>query len=339
MRKKRPIKCALMLLMLMVGCGTVTLSDRGDDGGLPGDGGETGMPDASADAGTSTRFGECMLAIVRDDELYVVGTDTRLTTGLRSEVDWSPANDMLAFVAYQDGQVNLYMAPHDGGTGATALTRDSALELGPRWSPDGSLLALISLRSGSAEINIIDREGVIQASTSFGDSMVGTGAWWTQSQYLFPRYEGAANYELYTLDVVTGEVTNRTADFEPGAYSPAVSAFTGMVAFKSESGIYMLEPASGEISQVTTTGETPVWSPDGIKIAYVSGGDLYTVDVRTSGAPQRVASGGDIHKVGWSPAGIAFRRKDDGFIYFLDAEGAEVQVEQGNDFAWSSCST
>ena len=120
---------------------------------------------------------------------------------------------------------------------------------------------------------------------------------------------------------------------------PAWSPTEGSIAFASKrSGhfhVYVMPAAGGEARQVTSgpnDDTRPTWSPDGKRIAFARGGELYSV-AAGGGEPRRItrALGGDAGDPAWSPDGkqIAYDYRRPGFstreIWVLDVDGSRAR--------------
>jgi dipeptidyl aminopeptidase/acylaminoacyl peptidase len=93
---------------------------------------------------------------------------------------------------------------------------------------------------------------------------------------------------------------------------PAVTAFewapnAGRVAYVANVGgkaaIHVLDIDKSGSGRRVAEGSAPVWSPDGSKLAYLSGGDIWTVPAN-GGEPSRVTQGPEDERgLAWSPDG------------------------------------
>jgi len=139
---------------------------------------------------------------------------------------------------------------------------------------------------------------------------------------------------------------NNPFDFPMHHQHPAWS-WQGLVAFQDEgivivdssgaydndsslTGLWVLDPTSGDRWRVVPFGRAPTWSPDGMKLAF-SVGQILTVNVDGTGLTQ-ITSAGAHHFPSWSPSGDRIAYDDARHVWLMRADGSEPrnigQVEQ-----------
>jgi Tol biopolymer transport system component/DNA-binding winged helix-turn-helix (wHTH) protein len=91
-------------------------------------------------------------------EIWVANADgsqpvqlTDLRHILTEAPDWSPSDDLIAFVSQDRANRQIYLARTSGGP-ATAITNEEGVRSGDGWSRDGSAYYYTSTRSGRAEV-------------------------------------------------------------------------------------------------------------------------------------------------------------------------------------------
>jgi len=137
---------------------------------------------------------------------------------------------------------------------------------------------------------------------------------------------------IYTVDLSSGQLTQRTNHLGEGALEPAWSpdgqiVFSFMDCDECPSTLAQVEAAGSSPVQVETSVEhvfQPSWAPDGRKVAVVGlGRGIYSVDVKGRTA-QRLTSGASDEAPAWSPSGdwIAFHKQVRGTNYDLFAVNA-----------------
>jgi DNA-binding winged helix-turn-helix (wHTH) protein/dipeptidyl aminopeptidase/acylaminoacyl peptidase len=166
---------------------------------------------------------------------------TRLTNNLAEDEspEWSPDGKRIAFASNRDGAKNIYVMNADGSS-VVRLTNGSVADDVPVWSPDGTKILFGSMRDGNLEIYIMNSDGSDQTRLTYNSVVDGGPAHFSPDgqKVVFSRSaanEGDAyyNFDIYTMNIDGSDVRQLTFDTEYDA--------------------------------------GPDWSPDGSKIAFVSG--------------------------------------------------------------------
>lgn len=95
-------------------------------------------------------------------ELYLLdladGALRRLTqtNGYEGNPTWSPDGRWLAFEAYYEGNLDIWILPIDATQAPIRLTDHPAADRSPAWDPGGRRIAFVSDRGGGADIFIAD---------------------------------------------------------------------------------------------------------------------------------------------------------------------------------------
>lgn len=208
----------------------------------------------------------------------------------------------IAFVNKDGGSQRLYVADFDGSN-ITLLTPEEKLALSPSWSPEGNRIAFTGYKSNN-----------------------------TMGLFILSVPSGA----MHTIYETSGAIV--APRFHPSQPILAVG-----LSKEDNPDIYLMDASTGQIIKKVVGGwaiEIPgSWSPDGRKIAYVSGEtgspQIYIADVVT-GQKSRLTFYGDYNtSPSWSPDGnwIAYSGKVEGhhhiFIIRPDGTGA-TQLTSGN---------
>jgi len=192
------------------------------------------------------------------------------------DVQLSPDGAHVAFTVTQaDGEVNrnrtaIWLAATDGNTPPRQLTSGEKRDTGPRFSPDGTKLAFVSDRGKKAQVYLLDLANGGEAQPLTHDDEHGASApVWSPdgAQIAFlckvpsvPKAEDAATYK---------DDTDKPRVITRGKYK-----FDGQGFFdETRNQLFVIDLAGGEPRQLTTgefTVASPVWSPDGARIAFVS---------------------------------------------------------------------
>lgn len=175
-----------------------------------------------------------------------------------------PVAGRIAFSGNRDNESSdIYLMDADGSN-VEQLTSDPATdELNPLWSPDGMRIAY----------------------TTSTPSLTGG---------------------VFVVDVATGRTTQVS---DQQAYGPAIWSPDGsMLALGGNggtpSGISVFSLADAKLRQLTTDGGTaPFWSPDGARIAYDAGHDVWILDIASGQSRNLTADPSDDQMARWADGG------------------------------------
>ncbi len=225
-----------------------------------------------------------------------------------------PALGIMGPVISPDGQSVAFTALGDvyhkrlNAEKSENITDDPFVDIDPTWSPDGKKLAFLSDRGGNMDLWIHELEnGTFRRLVDLEDDL-GFPAWSPDGKSIafFARDSRNVwgNGELQIADVATGEINAlEETYFVPSkpSWSPDSKTLAIMVlqpySSRYREGVsqIMLIGTDGEVKDYISPEEGrtpairnvngPVWSPDGISIAYVQDGTLWTLPVDAEGQP------------------------------------------------------
>jgi TolB protein len=279
-----------------------------------------GIP-ASARAAFPGSNGKIAFVSTRDGgwpDVYVMSSDgsgvTRLTSSPGFDVApaWSPDGSKIVFASDRDNIVigpaavatKIYVMNADGSA-QTRITDGTTVDANPSWSPDGTQIVFSrAVRTctpapGGGEIcdfpyqlSVMNSDG--SGLTQLTDSGRNLGAVWSpagdriafHSTRPDPLQLGAENTDVYSIapdGSAEARLTTNAAVDEAPDWSPSA----GKIAFdRALSDIYLMNP-DGSQQALLTTGVTPVWSPDGRKLAFTvraANDDVYVANADGSGS-------------------------------------------------------
>lgn len=145
----------------------------------------------------------------------------------------------------------------------TQLTHNRATNSAPQWSADGSQIAFVSNQDGLSQIYAIDADGSNQRQLTHrtGDNF---GPYWLPDSQHLVFQSNQHGYNIFELDVTKGVVRNLTNLTKSGAW--------GMV----------LSPDGTRIAYLT--GEDPVAGADHISVMDLASGQVQTLSDATNKA-------------------------------------------------------
>jgi len=209
---------------------------------------------------------------------------------------WSPDGSRVAFVA---GDI-LVVSLADGAI--TNLTN----HLGgssPAWSRDGRKIAFISNRDGLTELYVMNADGSSVRRLSDHIGFSGRPAWSPDSSRIaFGCELEIGNQDICTINAGGSGLVRLTTD--PARDYGAVFSSGGLAFVTDRFGletIAVLE--NGGTVRGVSEGNDPAWSPDGSRIAFTNGGDVFVIAAAGGSAVNLTNDGLGYYGPAWSPNG------------------------------------
>jgi dipeptidyl aminopeptidase/acylaminoacyl peptidase len=211
---------------------------------------------------------------------------------------------------------SIWLAPVDGSTPPRRFTSGDKRETTPRWSPDGTRLAFLAKRgeSKAAQLYVIPVEGGEAVRLTDLKEDVSDPAWSPDGKRI--AFGSRLQDEAYEEE---DERKRRPRRITRLVYKLDNVGFT----VDRRQQIFVVAADGSSEPEQLTSGEwensEPAWSPDGMRIAFVSGrsedwdinleSDIFVVPAE-GGEPERLTSAdGTCEGPAWSPDGtrIAYR--------------------------------
>jgi TolB protein len=208
-----------------------------------------------------------------------------------------------------DGDWDIYLTDASGSR-VLNLTTNQDDDIHPAWSPDGRQIAFSSNRDGAWEVYAMGADGSRPRRLTNDPVYSGNPVWSANGEHIAYVFGRDSDQDIYLVSAQGGEsqpVINNpnAADYSP-TWSPQDDILAYVSNWEGEPEIYVVEiscmddgPAacisnSQNITNNPNTGDLdPAWSPDGTRLAYVTGtsgnSEIYVFDF-DSGALDPITS-------------------------------------------------
>ena len=247
------------------------------------------------------------------------------------------ANGLIAFETDRDGNNEIYVMDPDGG-GQTNITSTTEWEYDPAFSPDGTRIAFVR-ETPQSDIWVMNADGSGGVNLSGPDTVVGTNGihpTWSPDGSLVAY---ADNADIWVMSATDGSnktnLTNTTGTIAAEG-QPAWSS-TGQIAYIRNNDLWAMNSDGTNqhaVSTATGTESNPDWSPDGTKLVFQIGGEIWVANADGSSPVAIVTGAGEAgREPAWSPDGTkivfssnAFTAPNGYDLFMMDPDGTNVTL-------------
>ncbi len=200
----------------------------------------------------------------------------------------------IAFVSDWDGDQEIVIIDDDGDN-RIQVTFNNSKDIDPSWSSDGNHIIFASNRDGDFEIFVMDIDGSNQTQLTFNNSNELEPKWSPNSENIVFTSDLDGDSEIFIMDKYGHNHIQLTNNDSPD-YNPDWSPDGKRLVFESHNNqgdaIMIIEIENSNIMPFVGYFKkyilgSPVWSPDGLQIAYTSNmhgrnSKDFQIDIRTT---------------------------------------------------------
>ena len=234
------------------------------------------------------------LLFVKDGDLWVLDTNgphAMATGGTFSQPSWAPNGSSLAYVYRGNNFADIFVSDASGENQTRLTSSQSTVldnndwNLRPTWSPDGKSIAFVSDRSTAFPtlwlMNAADGSGRRAVSSpGLQQEAVDSMSWspdGSRLAYTLYNDPGPTQIAILPMASASRQPGHLLTTLVGGAFDPSWSPDGNWIAFAGRDGfasdVYAMRIDGSGLTRFTNDGlldRSPVWSPDGQHLAYLT---------------------------------------------------------------------
>ena len=236
-------------------------------------------------------------------EVTGIGADTRRyyrliitdSIGLKSASSLQGVSNYQKIVFWSASDI--YIADIDGEI-VTNITTDIDENPGsPKFTPDGKRIIFPYREQSGANTDyyIMNLDGTDKTNITNGslpNDIDGSGYRISPDGTKILFYDWGSCYDIWTINIDGTSLTNLTNNRTTCDRYPDFSSDGQKIVFTRDGVIYIMDSNGGSVTNLSTSGEYPLYSPSGDKIAYLNGSNprLWIMDINGSTTSQLTSS-------------------------------------------------
>ena len=228
---------------------------------------------------------------------------TTPTTG--GSTEFGGGHGMVAFVSNRSGNFEIWAMHGDNEAAAVQFTNNSAIDDWPDWSPTGKLAFTRVEANGKVDIYSMNADGAMQTNLTTNAAYDEAPAWSPDgSRIAFDSDRAGGKLQLYVMNADGShleQLTNNAAMNADAHWSPDGNELCFVSDRTGSSEIYVISADGTNPMRLTYTGNcyAPVWSPNGLRIAFSSNSGIWLIKPDGTGLRQLTSNSHDTNPC-WS---------------------------------------